>query len=163
MHPKRYFDDLMISILQSSHKVADFLMQVIKEFARLGVLATANNMPVVPTPQVSMVTSFLSYHRLKERGGQLVGGQSLEDIDGFVQQHLLTDESPKNLGGCVHLASDKLREDPFFALLLSTRGLLDSMDLTCPIEMDETYKLIYEGYPVTLIGQSDMNRKFHVR
>ena len=87
----------------------------------------------------------------------------IEDIDAFVLQHSLSDESSRNLGGCVHLTSDKLRDDPFFALLLSTRGLLDSMDLTGPIEMDETYKLIYEGYPVTVIGQSDMNRKFHVR
>jgi hypothetical protein len=138
-------------------------MQVIREFTRIAAFNLANGLPVVPTPLVSMVTSFLTYHRLKERGGKPVGGQSLDDIYAFAQEHLLTDQSPRNQGGCVHLTTDTLRDEPFFAILLSTRGLLDGMDLTCPIETDETYKLIYEGYPVTVIGQSDMNRNFHVR
>ena len=143
--------------------VVDSLVQVIKEFTRLGVMAAANTLPVVPTPLVTMVTTFLSYRHLEERGGHPVGGQSLEDIDAFALHRSLSDESSRSLGGCVHLTSDKLKNDPFFAILLTTRGSFHSMDLTGPIEMDETYKLIYEGYPVTVIGQSDMNRKFHVR
>lgn len=66
-------------------------------------------------------------------------------------------------GGCLLIETDTNREEPFFAILMSTRGLLDGIDLTSPVETDETYKLIYEGYPVTVIGQSDMNRNFHVR
>jgi hypothetical protein len=46
-----------------------------------------------------MATSFLTYHRLKERGGKPVGGQSLDDIYAFAQEHLLTDQSPRNQGG----------------------------------------------------------------
>ena len=29
--------------------------------------------------------------------------------------------------------------------------------------MDETFKLMYEGYPLTVMGQSDANRVFHTR
>ena len=32
-----------------------------------------------------------------------------------------------------------------------------------PLEIDETHKLIYEGYPVTVMGQSDGDRVFHIR
>ena len=42
-------------------------------------------------------------------------------------------------------------------LILSTRALLNDFDLTRPIETDETFKVIYENYPLTLIGQSNAN------
>jgi hypothetical protein len=55
----------------------------------MAALNPANGLPVLPTPLVSMVTSFLTYHRLKERGGKPVGGQILDDIYAFAQEHLL--------------------------------------------------------------------------
>ena len=138
-------------------------MKVIKEFTRLAVHSVANNLPVVPTPLVSMVSSFLTYHRKKERGGHLVGGQSVEDIAAFGEQHLISIDTLRNVGGVVSVLTEPLRDEPFFAILLSTRGLLEGTNLTSPIEIDETYKLIYEGFALTVIGQSDMNRVFHVR
>lgn len=129
----------------------------------MAVEAARNNLPIVPTPAIKMVASFLTYHRLKERGGQPVGGQTLEDIVAFAAQNMLSENTPRNIGGCLHLTCDTQRDEPFFALLISTNGLLDGMHLTAPIETDETYKVIYEGYPLTVIGQSDMNRTFHVR
>jgi hypothetical protein len=114
-------------------------------------------------PGIKMVGSFLTYHRLKERGGLPVGGQTIEDIVAFATQNMLTENTPRNVGGCVHLTYDTQRDEPFFVMLISTNGLLDGMHLTSPIETDETYKVIYEGYPVTVIGQSDINRTFHVR
>lgn len=130
---------------------------------RLAEIAAANNQPIIGVPLSSMVSSFLTYHRLKERGGRLVGGQTVEDVIEFAFDHKLTENTARNEGGCLDLQSDFTRDEPFFALLMTTNGLLEETDLTSPIETDETYKLIYEGYPVTVIGQSDMNRNFHVR
>ena len=60
---------------------------------------------------------------------------------------------------CVfEFTADDTRPDPFFTMLLSTRRLPDSVHKNRPLEMDETFKVIYEGYPVTLIGQSDCDR-----
>lgn len=130
---------------------------------RLAELAAGNNQPVIAVPLSSMVASFITYHRLKVRGGRLVGGQTVEDIISFALDHKLTENTARNRGGCIDLHSDITRDEPFFALLMTTNGLLEETDLTAPVETDETYKLIYEGYPVTVIGQSDMNRNFHVR
>ena len=93
----------------------------------------------------------------------MVGGQTVEDIISFALDHKLTENTARNRGGCLDLHSDITRDEPFFALLMTTNGLLEETDSTSPVETDETYKLIYEGYPVTVIGQSDMNRNFHVR
>lgn len=92
-----------------------------------------------------------------------MGGQTVEDLEAFALEHEILVDTPRNVGGCLLIETDTNREEPFFAILMSTRGLLDGIDLTSPVETDETYKLIYEGYPVTVIGQSDMNRNFHVR
>lgn len=62
--------------------------------------------------------------------------------------------------GFVH---DETRIAPFFAIFFSTTRLLDMASNSRPLEIDETYKLIYEGYPVTVMGQSDGDRVFHVR
>ena len=39
---------------------------------------------------------------------------------------------------------------------------MNSCALTRSIEIDETFKVIYENNPVTVIGYSDMDRVFHV-
>ena len=129
----------------------------------MAVYSVANNLPVVPTPVITMVSSFLTYYRKKERGGNLVGGTSVEDIWAFGEEHEIKADTPRNVGGVVQAIIEPLREEPYFSILLSTHGLLDSTELTSSIEIDETYKLIYEGCALTIIGQSDMNRVFHVR
>lgn len=58
---------------------------------------------------------------------------------------------------------DNTREEPFFAILFTTPRLIDATDLTRPIEMDDTYKLIYENFTVAVMGQSDADRVFHTR
>lgn len=134
---------------------------MLRQFTRLDAEATRNNLPIVPPPGIKMIGSILTYHRLKERGGLRVGGQTIEDIVGFAARNMLTENTPRNVGGFIHLTSDTQRDEHFFVLLISTNGLLDDMHLFSPIETDETFKVIYEGYPVTVIRRSDMNRTFH--
>ena len=92
-----------------------------------------------------------------------VGGQSLQDIIDFDNVNRLSPLTPLHDCCSLKLVVDCDREDPFFVLILSTKALLNDFDLTRPIETDETFKVIYENYPLTLIGQSDANRKFHIR
>ena len=55
------------------------------------------------------------------------------------------------------------RDDPFFAMIMSTKLLLSKLDSSRPLETYETFKVMHEGYLLTLLGQSDMNRVWHVR
>ena len=59
-------------------------------------------------------------------------------------------------------AYDDARDEPLYAVILSTRRILNSCVLTRSIEIDETFKVIYESHPVTAIGYIDMDRAFHV-
>ena len=59
--------------------------------------------------------------------------------------------------------SDISRAEPFFAIFFSTPRLLGFTSLTRTVEIDDTFKLIYEGSSVTLVGQTDGDRVFHTR
>ena len=114
-------------------------------------------------PTKTMVSSFTAYQKLVLRGGVGVGRQTTQDIINFHNHNLLTLDSHDNDGGSLKLLVDVDRDEPFFVILISTPRLLRNMHLTRPLETDETFKVIHEGYPLTLIGQSDMNRRFHRR
>ena len=103
-----------------------------------------------------MLSSFTSYQRLQERGGVGVGGHSLQDIINFDGNHRISPDTAANEACSLRLVVDCDREEPFFVLLMSTQSLLSQFDITGTIETE------HEGYPFTLIGQRDMNRRFHL-
>ena len=53
---------------------------------------------------------------MKERGGRLVGEQSIEHIIAWAAANRLTKTTLRNDGFCVHVTVDTERDDPFFAL-----------------------------------------------
>ena len=120
-------------------------------------------MTPMSTPTVGMITSFTSYQKLLLRGGVGVGGQTIQDIINFHDDHPLLLATGDHEGIPLRLIVDCERDEPFFVIILTTKWLLGEVDPSRPIETDETYKVIHEGYPLTLIGQNDMDRKFHIR
>ena len=118
---------------------------------------------LLDVPSSKMISSFTSYQKLQLRGGVAVGGQSLQDMIDFHDNHRIQDQSDDNEACSICLELDVDRDEPFFVLLLTTKKLLSQFDLEKTIETDETFKIMHEGYPLTLIGQGDANRKFHIR
>ena len=139
------------------------LSQIIREFNRLHQLAILANEDPVPTPSTAMISSYTSYRRLLQRGGAAVGEQSLQHVYDFAEAVELKPTSGDHDACCIECIIDCERNEPFFAIVLSTRKLLNELDSSRPIETDETFKVIHEGYALTLIGQSDMNRVWHLR
>ena len=66
-----------------------------------------------------------------------------------------------NVPFCVHHITDDTRTEPFFAIIFSTKRLLQTESKTKPLAVDKAYKFFFENYPVMLVGQSDSDRKFH--
>lgn len=52
-------------------------------------------------------------------------------------------------------------DQPSFRFNLSTKTLLKTILSTELIHTDATYKLIWQGFPVLIVGTTDKNRKFH--
>jgi hypothetical protein len=110
-----------------------------------------------------MISSYASYSRLKLRGGAAVGAQSLQHIWDFAESLHMTPATGMDDPCSIECVIECERVEPFFAVVLTTKRLLSQLDSSMPIETDETFKVMHEGYALTLIGQSDMNRVWHVR
>ena len=128
------------------------------------VASTAGDESIpIQIPTTAMISSYTSHQRLLQRGGVAVGDQSLQSILDFAEDHKLKPTTELNVGFCVKCMVDCDRAEAFFAIILSTRSLMSSFDNSKPIETDETFKVMHEGYALTLIGQSDMNRIWHLK
>ena len=110
-----------------------------------------------------MVSSYASYNRLLLRGGAAVGGQSLQNILDYAEDVAISPATLEDDACCIECVIDSEREEAFFAMVLTTKRLLSLLDSSKPLETDETFKVMHEGYALTLIGQSDMNRVWHLR
>ena len=135
-------------------------LQVVREITRVNSL---NQGELLLVPDINQISSYVSYQRLKNRGGVRVGEVSVQDILDYGEMNKMKNNSPPHECLVINLVADAGRDFPFFAMALSTRNLMDQLDSSRPIQSDETFKVIHEGYALTLIGQSDMDRKFHLR
>ena len=75
----------------------------------------------------------------------------------------MADEQELHVPGVLNYEHSDEGREPYFSIIFSTPRLIDGTHLSRPIEMDDTYKVIHEGYSVTVMGQSDADRVFHVR
>ena len=146
----------------SANLFLDYL-QIVREFRRLPELATQEGREAIPTPSKATISSYTSYQRLRRRGGVPVRGQSLKDIQDSAHETRLSCTTGENESFCIKCVLECEREEPFFTMVLSTKLLLSKLESSRPLETDETFKVMHEGYPLTLLGQSDMNRVWHVR
>ena len=58
---------------------------------------------------------------------------------------------------------DSLNEnDQKLKILISSKRLLNNLNVYQMVQIDATYKLIWQGYPVFVIGITDKNQVFHL-
>ena len=74
-------------VLQCFMRKQGMPKRVIDEFVRQAAIQLAANLPVVPTPTTDMISSFISHHRKRERGGIAVGKTSLQDLETFAREN----------------------------------------------------------------------------
>lgn len=61
-----------------------------------------------------------------------------------------------------HETSEPNTSKPFFRFVISSKILLQNALKSNIVHIDATYKLIWSGFPVFVIGTTDMQRKFHL-
>ncbi|CAF3380895.1 unnamed protein product [Rotaria sp. Silwood2] len=70
------------------------------------------------------------------------------DDEAFVCSHEIQYEDVEDIGNK-------------FRFFLTTKRLLSIANKSNKIHADATYKLIWQGFPVLIVGTSDLDRKFH--
>ncbi|KAG4068613.1 hypothetical protein HA402_004954 [Bradysia odoriphaga] len=120
--------------------------------AKLIAATLRNQYPELPLPTVKQLYSLNS----RESKGQTK--ISLGELEQF-----LTDKSPiphdEHTAFVVNFEINY--ETPCFRFFFSTKNLLRQTSLSKIVHADTTYKLNYEGFPVLVVGVTDLDRHLH--
>lgn len=111
-------------------------------------------------PPKSKLVSFLATLRVEKYGQPTV---SASDIRTWCagRSYIPDDiDEPYVIRFDVHAESNDVNEQEL-KIVFSTRRLLSLCTKSVLVQTDATYKLVWQGYPVLLVGTSDAAKKFH--
>lgn len=111
-------------------------------------------------PSKSMLTTFLTKLRREKFGSQKLHYGSLEKWLKESSEIPLSDDQPFVISHVVNV-NDNNPEDSKFRFVVSTKRLLQNSIGCHHIHADATYKLVWQGFPILILGTTDNNRKFH--
>lgn len=120
-------------------------------------------MPGLIIPDKSVISSFTTRYIASTLDG-VAGHQpqpTLQDILTWGERNMITADTPRNVGGCIHVEIDTTRAEPWFVIVLSTPGLLQTVQPLFKICGDDTWKVCLQGYGLKVVGQNDADRHFH--
>jgi hypothetical protein len=107
-------------------------------------------------PKKNLINNYLAFLRKKKFGSSTISLGELEriliektaiptnDTDSFVVAYVI-----------------EYNEPTFFRLFVSSKTLLTLARNVKHIHADATYKLVWQGFPVLVVGTTDRNRQFH--
>ncbi|CAK1582220.1 unnamed protein product [Parnassius mnemosyne] len=115
------------------------------------ILEALNNMTGIKAPSKRQLNNYL-YDRSREKFGRAA------IYLGELEKWTIPDDENEVFVFSYHVIEV---EEPSFRLALSTKKLLNIVCSTDILHIDATYKLIWQGFPVLVLGTTDKNRKFH--
>lgn len=111
-------------------------------------------------PKKSKLTAFLTKIRKETFGGEKLHFGTLQKWLNEDSKIPTDDSVPFIVSHEVHLDEENT-ENCLFRFFVSTKLLLRQAVNVSKLHTDATYKLIWQGFPVIIIGTTDANRKFH--
>lgn len=102
----------------------------------------------------------VSYQLRKFRGSEAKVMVSVGDLMEWCENN---SQLPENVNDAFVISSScsKLNEERHFQFVVSTPYLLNYFKLLDKICIDSTYKLNWHGFPLTILGTVDREKKFH--
>ncbi|CAF4253261.1 unnamed protein product [Rotaria magnacalcarata] len=108
-------------------------------------------------PKASQIASFLATLRKKLYGPAQI---SLNYIKNWCIEKSIVPNDPDECFVANYYIKDD-DDDPLFILFVTTRNLIKNCLNSNHICADATYKLIWQGYPVLIVGTTDKQCAFH--
>lgn len=106
----------------------------------------------------NQIRGAIASYKLKKYGSSR---ETMAGVEAFAQENMTVpdDEHKPYIIGFEKSADDD--DDVWFRFAVSTKRLLKSAVVAKNFHVDSTYKIIIQNFPVSVIGCSDMNRRFH--
>ncbi|XP_031334611.1 uncharacterized protein LOC116164553 [Photinus pyralis] len=111
-------------------------------------------------PVKSQLKTFLTSLRSKTLGASTISAGELSNWCSANSNVPTNEDQPYVLDFKIDVDdADFLKQD--LKIVLSTKRLLKLLGEVDKVQADATYKLVWQGYPVLIVGTSDICRKFH--
>ncbi|XP_031346018.1 uncharacterized protein LOC116172859 [Photinus pyralis] len=111
-------------------------------------------------PVKSQLKTFLTSLRSKTLGASTISAGELSNWCSANSNVPSNEDQPYVLDFKIDVDdADFLKQD--LKIVLSTKRLLKLLGEVDKVQADATYKLVWQGYPVLIVGTSDICRKFH--
>lgn len=114
----------------------------------------------LPEPPKGRIVTYLKTLREGKCGSPTVSAREIHDWCEARAQKPDDVDKPFVLSHHVHAESHNVDEQDL-KIVISTLRLLDFMKKSEMVQIDATYKLNWQGYPVMVVGTSDKNNVFH--
>lgn len=86
---------------------------------------------------------------------------SLGDLGTWLKAHSVVPEDENKSFILKYETSTPLDDEPYFRFAVSTKYWLKYAHKSANVHADATYKITWQGYPMFVIGCTDMQRQFH--
>ncbi|KAJ8708601.1 hypothetical protein PYW08_009983 [Mythimna loreyi] len=106
-------------------------------------------------PKISQLRNYLQDRRRALYGNHTI---SLGELERWLQENSTLPENSHETFVTAYEISEK---EASFRFVLSSKYLLQLAQEVNILHADATYKLIWQGYPVLIVGTTDKQRKFH--
>jgi hypothetical protein len=121
------------------------------------------------TAKMSQLRNYLANYKRKKYGSSTI---SLGELEHWCEQtsNIPDEEDVPFVVSYVIIYDEECDDDEEaddeerskFRIFISTKRLLKHASGAKKLHVDATYKLIWQGFPVLIIGTSDMDRHFHI-
>lgn len=112
-------------------------------------------------PTLSQIQNIVNYHNRSKENQPVV---SVGDVVTWMRAHDKTsnesDLDEPYVIGYDHSSPEST--SCYFHYVVSTKRLMNNASSFSNIAVDATYKVVYQGYPLLIVGSVDANRKFHL-
>lgn len=124
------------------------------------IILALRNRGCTTLPSNTQLKNYLSTMKTTKFGRHSI---SLGELEAWAEKRRLLPEDEDEVFVCGFESDAGLSglEFKYFRIAVSTKRLLKLGSRAQNIHADATYKLIWQGFPVLIVGYSDQNRKFH--
>lgn len=114
----------------------------------------------VREPPKSKLIAYLKRLRYEKYGSPRVSAGEIHSWCSERTQIPTNEDEPFVLDHLIRAESLDIDEQDL-KIVISTKRLLQNLKKSAMVQIDATYKLIWQGYPVMILGTSDKNQVFH--
>ena len=117
------------------------------------IMTALQKLPSIQVPKMTQLRNYLSDRRRVLHRNHTI---NLGELERWLQDNSVLPENPHEAFVIVH----EISEDAF-RFVLSSKYLLE---LACDVDIlhvDAIHKLVWQGYPVLIVGTTDKQQKFH--